>query len=139
MSMTASKTSDVPDSANGERRTQPLPPLRVPTWLRYVDLLALLAALPLFLLADLPLLRVTGNVAVGKHEWIRRRLRGARPAIYLHRGAGDRQPVRNDRHTPEFLFRRVCCPGPSALSLPISPLRSRLAAAPRRIAKNRTL
>jgi hypothetical protein len=32
-----------------------LPPLRVPTWVRFLDLFALLAALPLFLLADLPL------------------------------------------------------------------------------------
>jgi hypothetical protein len=32
-----------------------LPPLRVPGWVRFLDLFALLAVLPLFLLADLPI------------------------------------------------------------------------------------
>jgi hypothetical protein len=32
-----------------------LPPLRVPGWLRFLDIFALVAALPLFLLADLPI------------------------------------------------------------------------------------
>jgi hypothetical protein len=69
--MTASKTSDVPaDPANGERRSQPLPPLRVPIWLRYVDFIALLAALPLFLLADLPL----AAYLVGGGVWIVQRI-----------------------------------------------------------------
>jgi hypothetical protein len=69
--MTASKTSDLPaEPANGERRTQPLQPLRVPTWLRYVDLLVLLAVLPLFLLADLPL----AAYLVGGGVWIVQRI-----------------------------------------------------------------
>ena len=69
--MTASKTSDLPaDPANGERRTQPLPPLRVPTWLRYVDMLVLLLALPLFILADLPL----AAYLVGGGVWIVQRV-----------------------------------------------------------------
>src|SRR5687767_13532894 len=46
--MTASGTSDV--SAGRPE----LPPLRVPAWIRFLDLVALLAALPLFLLAGLP-------------------------------------------------------------------------------------
>jgi hypothetical protein len=69
--MTASKTSDLPaDPANGERRTQPLPPLRVPTWLRYVDMLVLLLVLPLFILADLPL----AAYLVGGGIWIVQRI-----------------------------------------------------------------
>jgi hypothetical protein len=69
--MTASETSDLPaDPANGERRTQPLPPLRVPTWLRYVDILILLLALPLFILADLPL----PAYLVGGGVWIVQRI-----------------------------------------------------------------
>ena len=47
-----------------------MPPLRVPTWLRYVDLLVLLAALPLFLLADLPL----EAYLVGGGVWIVQRI-----------------------------------------------------------------
>jgi hypothetical protein len=58
------------DPANGERRTQPLPPIRVPAWLRYADMLALLAALPLFLLADLPL----AAYLVGGGVWIVQRI-----------------------------------------------------------------
>ena len=47
-----------------------MPPLRVPTWLRYVDMLVLLAALPLFLLADLPL----EAYLVGGGVWIVQRI-----------------------------------------------------------------
>jgi hypothetical protein len=73
--MTASKTSDLPADpvsvqGEGERRIQPLPPIRVPTWLRYADMLALLAALPLFLLADLPL----AAYIVGGGVWIVQRI-----------------------------------------------------------------
>jgi hypothetical protein len=46
--MTASGTSDV--SAGRPE----LPPLRVPGWVRFLDLFVLLAVLPLFVLADLP-------------------------------------------------------------------------------------
>jgi hypothetical protein len=34
---------------------RPLPPLKVPAFVRYLDLVVLLLALPLFLLADLPI------------------------------------------------------------------------------------
>ena len=61
--MTASGTSDV-TAGRPE-----LPPLRVPTWVRFLDLLALLAALPLFLLADLPL----EAYLVGGGVWIAQR------------------------------------------------------------------
>src|SRR5687768_17523534 len=54
--MTASGTSDMTiDPANGDRQPQPLPPLRIPTWIRFLDLVVLLAVLPLFVLADLPI------------------------------------------------------------------------------------
>ena len=43
-----------------------LPPIRVPAWIRFLDLSALLAALPLFLLADLPL----EAYLVGGGAWI---------------------------------------------------------------------
>ena len=46
--MTASGTSDV--SAGRPE----LPPLRVPGWVRFLDLFVLAAVLPLFVLADLP-------------------------------------------------------------------------------------
>jgi hypothetical protein len=41
------------EPANRDRRPA-LPPLKIPAWVRFLDLLALLLALPLFLLADLP-------------------------------------------------------------------------------------
>jgi hypothetical protein len=47
-----------------------LPPLRIPTWVRFLDLFALLAALPLFLLADLPF----AAYAVGGGAWIVQRI-----------------------------------------------------------------
>jgi hypothetical protein len=58
------------DPANGERRPQTLPPLRVPTWLRFLDLFALLLALPLFVLADLPL----EAYLVGGGAWVVQRV-----------------------------------------------------------------
>jgi hypothetical protein len=61
--MTASGTSDV--SAGRPE----LPPLRVPTWIRFLDLFALLAALPLFVLADLPL----AAYVVGGGAWVLQR------------------------------------------------------------------
>jgi hypothetical protein len=57
-------------TADGERRTQTLPPLRVPTWLRFLDLFVLLLALPLFLLADLPV----EAYLVGGGAWIVQRI-----------------------------------------------------------------
>ena len=62
--MTASGTSDV-TAGRPE-----LPPLRVPTWVRYLDLLALLAALPLFAFAGLPL----EAYLVGGGVWIVQRI-----------------------------------------------------------------
>jgi hypothetical protein len=70
--MTASKISDVPtDPANGEQRTpQPLPPLRIPTWIRFLDLLVLVAVLPFFVLADLPI----EAYLVGGGVWVVQRI-----------------------------------------------------------------
>ena len=71
MSIAASKTSDGPaPSANGERRTAPLPPLKVPTWLRYFDLIVLALLLPLFVLADLPI----EAYLVGGGAWVLQRI-----------------------------------------------------------------
>jgi hypothetical protein len=49
---------------------RPLPPLKVPAFVRYLDLVALLAALPLFLLADLPL----AAYIVGGGAWVLQRI-----------------------------------------------------------------
>jgi len=61
--MTASGTSDL--SAGRPE----LPPLRVPGWIRFLDLVVLLAALPLFLLAGLPI----AAYLVGGGVWILQR------------------------------------------------------------------
>lgn len=69
MSIAASNTSDVPaDPANGERRA--LPPLKVPGWVRFIDLIVLVMVLPLFLLADLPI----AAYVVGGGAWILQRI-----------------------------------------------------------------
>ena len=62
--MTASGTSDV-TAGRPE-----LPPLRVPRWVRFLDLFVLAAALPLFLLADLPI----AAYLVGGGVWIAQRI-----------------------------------------------------------------
>lgn len=49
---------------------RPLPPLKVPAFVRYLDLVALLLALPLFLLADLPL----AAYIVGGGAWVLQRI-----------------------------------------------------------------
>ena len=49
---------------------RPLPPLKVPAFVRYLDLVALVMALPIFLLADLPL----AAYAVAGGAWILQRI-----------------------------------------------------------------
>jgi hypothetical protein len=61
--MTASGTSDL--SAGRPE----LPPLRIPGWVRFLDLVVLLAVLPLFVFADLPL----AAYVVGGGVWILQR------------------------------------------------------------------
>ena len=64
MSIAASKTSDVTDP-------RPLPPLKVPAFVRYLDLVVLLlVALPIFLLADLPF----EAYVVGGGAWVLQRV-----------------------------------------------------------------
>ena len=71
MSIGDSNTSDGPASSeNGERRTAPFPPLKVPTWLRYFDLIVLALLLPLFVLADLPI----EAYLVGGGAWVLQRI-----------------------------------------------------------------
>jgi hypothetical protein len=62
--MTASGTSDL--SAGRPE----LPPLRIPGWIRFLDLLVLLAVLPLFVFADLPI----EAYLVGGGVWIVQRV-----------------------------------------------------------------
>ena len=62
--MTASGTSDL--SAGRPE----LPPLRIPGWIRFLDLFVLLAVLPLFVFADLPL----EAYLVGGGVWIVQRV-----------------------------------------------------------------
>ena len=67
LSTVGSKTSDgqpVPP-ADGDAGEE-LPPLRVPTWVRYLDFAALALALPVFLLADFPI----AGYLVGGGAWI---------------------------------------------------------------------
>jgi hypothetical protein len=47
-----------------------LPPLKIPTWLRFFDLIVLALVLPLFLLADLPL----AAYLVGGGAWVLQRI-----------------------------------------------------------------
>jgi hypothetical protein len=61
---------NVPDHAATAPAPQALPPLKVPAWVRYLDLVVLAAALPIFLLADLPLL----GWATGAGAWLLQRL-----------------------------------------------------------------
>ena len=61
MSTVGSNTSD---------GSHDLPPLRVPGWVRYLDFVALALALPLFLLADLP---IAGYLA-GGGAWVVQRI-----------------------------------------------------------------
>ena len=49
---------------------RPLPPLKVPTVVRYLDLVVLALALPLFLLADLPV----AAYLVGGGAWVLQRI-----------------------------------------------------------------
>jgi hypothetical protein len=62
LSTVGSKTSD--GGAQG------LPPLHVPGWIRYLDLVVLALALPLFVLADLPL----AGYLVGGGAWVVQRI-----------------------------------------------------------------
>jgi hypothetical protein len=67
LSTVSSKTSDAPAAASGPRA---LPPVHIPLALRYLDLVALALALPIFVLADFPL----AGLAVGGGAWIAQRL-----------------------------------------------------------------
>jgi hypothetical protein len=49
---------------------RPLPPLKVPAFVRYLDLVVLLMALPIFVLADLPM----AAYLVGGGAWILQRV-----------------------------------------------------------------
>jgi hypothetical protein len=61
------------------RAAEPLPPLRVPAYLRYLDMVVLALALPLFVLVDLP---ISAYVAGGA-AWIVQRI----IQVTLHRRA----------------------------------------------------
>ncbi len=67
-------------------RAGQLPPLRIPVWIRYFDLIVLVAVLPLFLLADLPM----AAYFAGGGAWILQRA----IQVTLHRRARDSGDVR---------------------------------------------
>ena len=71
MSTVDSKTSESQPAPppNGDA-TGDLPPLRVPTWVRYLDFVALALALPVFILADFPI----GGYLVGGGAWVVQRV-----------------------------------------------------------------
>jgi hypothetical protein len=61
---------NVPEHAATAPTPQALPPLKVPTWVRYLDLVVLVVVLPVFILADLPLL----GWAAGAGAWVIQRV-----------------------------------------------------------------
>ena len=61
---------DMPDHAATAPTPQALPPLKVPAWVRYLDLVVLVAVLPVFVLADLPLL----GWVTGAGAWVLQRV-----------------------------------------------------------------
>src|SRR4051794_21842847 len=63
-----------------------LPPLRIPLWIRYFDLIVLVAVLPLFIFAGLPM----AAYFVGGGAWIVQRA----IQVTLHRRARDAGDVR---------------------------------------------
>ena len=64
MSTVGSKTSEAP--SNGAGAPQELPPLHVPTWVRYLDFVALVLAFPVFILAGFPI----AGYLVGAGAWV---------------------------------------------------------------------
>ena len=71
MSTVDSKTSESqPAPPPNGNATGDLPPLRVPTWVRYLDFVALALALPVFILADFPI----GGYLVGGGAWVVQRV-----------------------------------------------------------------
>jgi hypothetical protein len=61
---------NVPETAATAPTPNTLPPMRVPTWVRYLDLVVLVVVLPVFVLADLPLL----GWAAGAGVWVLQRV-----------------------------------------------------------------
>jgi hypothetical protein len=72
------------DSKTSEEQTE-LPPLHVPTWVRYLDFVALALALPVFILADFPI----AGYLVGGGAWVVQR---AVQLYVLRRVAASRDP-----------------------------------------------
>jgi hypothetical protein len=66
LSTVGSKTSDGQAAPAEASTPAELPPAHVPTWVRYLDLVALALALPIFLLADFPI----AGYLVGGGAWI---------------------------------------------------------------------
>ena len=86
MSTVDSKTSESqPAPPPNGNATDDLPPLRVPTWVRYLDFVALALALPVFILADFPL----GGYLVGAGAWVVQR---AIQVLIQRRATASRDP-----------------------------------------------
>jgi hypothetical protein len=86
LSTVDSKTSESqPAPPPNGNATGDLPPLRVPTWVRYLDFVALALALPVFILADFPL----GGYLVGAGAWVVQR---AIQVLIQRRATASRDP-----------------------------------------------
>jgi hypothetical protein len=86
LSTVDSKTSESqPAPPPNGNATGDLPPLRVPTWVRYLDFVALALALPVFILADFPL----GGYLVGGGAWVVQR---AVQVLIQRRATASRDP-----------------------------------------------
>jgi hypothetical protein len=81
LSTVGSRTSEAPTAP--ERKT--LPPVRIPRVVRYLDLVVLTLALPVFLLADFPI----AGYAVGAGAWLVQR---AIQVVLLRRAAASDDP-----------------------------------------------
>jgi hypothetical protein len=81
LSTVGSRTSEGPAAAEPKA----LPPVRIPLAVRYLDLVALALALPIFLLADFPI----AGYAVGAGAWILQRIL---QVLLLRRAAGADDP-----------------------------------------------
>jgi hypothetical protein len=81
LSTVGSRTSDAPT----RDEPQALPPVRIPLAVRYLDLVALLLALPIFLLADFPI----AGYLVGAGAWL---LQRALQVLLLRRASRSDDP-----------------------------------------------
>jgi hypothetical protein len=85
LSTVGSKTSNGGTEAGPDTGTHEYPPVNVPRWVRYLDLVALVLALPLFIVADFPM----AGYLVGAGAWLVQR---AVQLFVLRKVAATRDP-----------------------------------------------